>query len=770
MPGHGLDPSWHLVLEHAYLEGWVFGKDLIFTFGPWGFLYPKLFHPQLWGFAIAFELLVVAVWVGFYWRFRSGLSALFLIPLLLSPGLGAERAFMLLPLFAFLLVAIRTPWVWVLPVWIVSAWAANTKFTFLVTALALAVAADLACLSSPRKQWPVHTVTLLCLSIVAFCLAGQPPGAIVPFFRESLDLAAGYGESMNMIGSWAELALFAGVCLAFLGTLAYAWWHHPLGPWRALISWLAVAGVIFILFRGGFTRHDGHSLIAWGGLLGVMAAVAITLPVTSRFRLATPYVFGLLLAALVLGVYFQTSYAKQMTRQSLSLYQAMIVPTVRKAKDLYELHGLADIGVLQQRRAARAAQVLAQFRMETPTGSVDVIPWNGSVPILAGWDFKPRPVFQTYAAYTERQQDNTRRFVEHAGADHIFLTGAEIDRRWPASSLGWSQLSLLSHYDLSAQSALGYHLRRRSQPRSVTVGTSVLGRAQAGEWVDVPSSPGPVVLSAHLDTTGFGRALKIFLNPVVLLEGELADGRVVSHRVLPGVLRAGMVVSPYVTATGLPVLFSNDLTNASLSLPAVKRIRVVVSSLARSMFVDSFQLQFQSVNLYGDVEFPVDQAWSDDLSGDKALELAALAARRWDEGNAKIFKSPTGQSLLDAHAGTRFGFDVMQMQALSLSYGIRPGAWKQGKTNGVRVVISLKTEGAAAITLLDRTLDPASIASDRDQQHFRHQFGEPQAGELRIIVTDNGDPRWDWSYLAAVQFDAARVCVHDNALQCIDAD
>ena len=323
MPGDGLDPSWHLVLEHAFLQDWTFGQDLIFTFGPWGFLYPKLFHGQLWGYVVAYEALVVCCWTGFFWRFRSGYTLALLIPLLLSPGLGAERAFMLLPLFGFLLVLVRTPWVWVAPYWVASAWAANTKFTFFVTALALALAADLGCLNSPRKQWPVHTLTLLGLTLAAFVLAGQPLSAFLPYLKESFDLAAGYGHSMNVLGSWLELAVFAGMCAAFLIAVGAGLWQHQLGPWRSVVGWLALAGLVFILFRGGFTRHDGHSLIAWGGLLGVVITAAAAL--TMQQRAVQSVLVGVSVVILGLGTYFQISYAKRLTGQAPGVFQATIV-------------------------------------------------------------------------------------------------------------------------------------------------------------------------------------------------------------------------------------------------------------------------------------------------------------------------------------------------------------------------------------------------------------------------------------------------------------
>lgn len=47
LPPTGLDPSWTQVIKSGYINQWQWGKDLIFTFGPYGFLYTRLFDPGL---------------------------------------------------------------------------------------------------------------------------------------------------------------------------------------------------------------------------------------------------------------------------------------------------------------------------------------------------------------------------------------------------------------------------------------------------------------------------------------------------------------------------------------------------------------------------------------------------------------------------------------------------------------------------------------------------------------------------------------------------
>src|SRR5450830_1431998 len=46
MPTGSLDPSWQFGMNQALAQGLVFGKEIIFTFGPYASIYTKLYHPS----------------------------------------------------------------------------------------------------------------------------------------------------------------------------------------------------------------------------------------------------------------------------------------------------------------------------------------------------------------------------------------------------------------------------------------------------------------------------------------------------------------------------------------------------------------------------------------------------------------------------------------------------------------------------------------------------------------------------------------------------
>lgn len=46
MPGTGLDPSWQFGINQAMAQGLSFGKEIIYSFGPYASIYTRLFHPS----------------------------------------------------------------------------------------------------------------------------------------------------------------------------------------------------------------------------------------------------------------------------------------------------------------------------------------------------------------------------------------------------------------------------------------------------------------------------------------------------------------------------------------------------------------------------------------------------------------------------------------------------------------------------------------------------------------------------------------------------
>jgi hypothetical protein len=51
----GLDESWWMALHEAKVQGATFGRDVVFTYGPWGFAVVPSTDPHTFDAALAFR-------------------------------------------------------------------------------------------------------------------------------------------------------------------------------------------------------------------------------------------------------------------------------------------------------------------------------------------------------------------------------------------------------------------------------------------------------------------------------------------------------------------------------------------------------------------------------------------------------------------------------------------------------------------------------------------------------------------------------------------
>jgi hypothetical protein len=105
-PAPGLDPSWHLATEFAGKRGLVFGRDYVFTYGPYYFLVTRLFDPATFPYVLLYDALSVAAIFGAVTLQRSWLglagAGLWLLAIPVQGDVLALPA-----LFAVFLLALR---------------------------------------------------------------------------------------------------------------------------------------------------------------------------------------------------------------------------------------------------------------------------------------------------------------------------------------------------------------------------------------------------------------------------------------------------------------------------------------------------------------------------------------------------------------------------------------------------------------------------------------------------------------------------------------
>lgn len=552
MPSAELDPSWQLALHHAALQGWRFGSDVVFSFGPLGFLYTDAFVPATFGLLLAargvWALLTVAlVWslgraAGVApWRAAAWSSGL---ALLIS--FDTDSRFYAL-VVAFLLarhVASRA-----LLLATSAALAAGLLMKFSVGVAAAAVLGLVALEDLSRRRLPASGLVACGALALLWLLCRQPPAGLIDYLRGSLEITSGYGEAMSVTSNaWFDSTFeLAGLwaCVAFV-----AWRLGPGGDRRrGVVTALGLLGLSALVAKASLVRQDaGHVLLGlatYGVTLGLVAAPALGAPAEAVTAHARSGRRAALRCGLLAALLFASGLARGANHDPLLLLGRACLDA--PARPTVGLWAWASGGFEAAREAAQA-----ELRRQHPvgaraTGTVDVFPHGMAIALAHGLDYAPRPVWQSYKAYTpDLLRRNAERLRGPRAPASILLGVDPIDGRLSTQEDGPCWPVLRTRYDVAGVDSATLLLTRRQVPRAARLVPLADLEVGFDEPIDLPRVD---VLWATVDVrlTAAGRALlAAYKVPTVSLVLTDADGVVWPLRLVRATGAEGFVLSPWV--------------------------------------------------------------------------------------------------------------------------------------------------------------------------------------------------------------------------------
>ncbi len=609
-PLSGLDPSWAAVIEWGFLKTQAFGTDLIFTFGPLGFLYTRGYHPDLYPHLLAFwgaVGLLLGTFFGAYWSRAPWLVSLALVfALAITVGQSTDAWLFMIPLAGALAAMdpARPAWRWLTyPLLALAVVAGLVKFTVVLAAVAVFVVADLVRFQRSRT-FPRLTLLFLAGSWTLFIMASGH-WSWPSYVLNSLEVAAGYSGAMQTTGPWVEVAGSALIGL-FLVIILIATPTGRVG-WTEVATRLGVALsvglIIFLMFKAGVVRHDGHILITAAGLVVLSVFAAWRAFGQGANRLVKGLVFITLIAATyqLLGVpamHFQgPAHAETLKHLVLERPRG----TVAAAMDL--MFGRVEPSLGEQREDAWDT-IRDKHPLPELDGSVDIYNWDQAVVLAHGLDYSPRPVFQSYSAYTPRLLELNARYLSADPApDYILFAVQAIDNRLPALDDGLSWPLLWSRYDPIR--VIGSHLllkRRARSDREIVWGET---RILTTGWdtpvkIETDGSETPCVWAeVQIESSLSGRFLTTaFKAPIVEMTLEFADGDSVRRRFIPSMGNTGFLMSPYVETTAA---FAGVCVGETIASPRlVKSISFHVAGKDRPLFDNQIRIRKRSLQVAGE--------------------------------------------------------------------------------------------------------------------------------------------------------------------------
>ncbi len=496
-PGPGLDPSWNAGLAMAAEEGLQFGNEIVFTYGPLGFLQSQyIWFSDLGVLAFLFSAaLYVAFCLALVWALRRAL------PLLAS----AAVAFVLIgvlplleqPLLLAVLVSLalleeeRPPQALDAFVLAAATFAAIEALVKLSTGPVVVAIFLLALIGARAGRLRIAAfVVLFAAEALALWLAsGQSLAAVPDFLANTTEIVSGYSGAMIRevdVAPWKVTAASIAAALTTVALVAAC----AAGRFRDRRALLAGAGLMalaaFTVFKEGVVRTDAGHLSLY---FSTACVLWIAIPWT---RARWPWLVAGAAAIALAGL---------PVRPPGTPTNLDAIGNLRFAGE--QVANLFSPSRRAQLIAAGRAGMKATYRLDPAMRAalegrtVAIEPWEASVAWAYELEWKPLPVFQDYSAYTAALDRLNAKTVESPeGPERILRENPLlVFPEFPTQDLdsrfgGWDppeqQRAVLCHFaplrTTERWQVLGRVDDRCEEPRPAGSAT-----AAAGEPVDVPA-------------------------------------------------------------------------------------------------------------------------------------------------------------------------------------------------------------------------------------------------------------------------------------------
>lgn len=491
-----VESAWNSVLVYAHVHGLQFGKDIVYPYGPLGFLLIPTFTASTGGGRLCFDVLLCVTVSSalslLAWRAKPGWRLLILGSFLLvvtNKPYGVQDLLIDFGLLAWGLLCFlehgRRLSVYVVVFALLAAFSTLAKVTWLVsgTATLCALTIDLVL----RKQQRAAVGLLACYTgglLLFWAWGGQAFGNLASFLTTGLALCRDYDLTMSCAprGSLFLPALCATILAAgltlFRGAMAF---DQEDGGNARVRRWVLTGWLLFMLFLGwkhGWVRADQHHNFLFVGFLVLFFLVLETLPLSVKSLRFYCQCVGGLGAGLALVLLQMSTQPGGLKWGSMFTQTARTIGTV--------VHPQKYLSGMQADLASqRKTMDLPGIKRTIGDAGIDVFGNFQTHAVLSGLNLQPRPVFQSYAVYNATLMKlNEDYYFGSRPPAYVLTTLEPIDNRFAALEDSFVFRDLLINYEPCAveQGFVLMKQRTKERPRMTLVRE---GSIRAGEKIEL---------------------------------------------------------------------------------------------------------------------------------------------------------------------------------------------------------------------------------------------------------------------------------------------
>jgi hypothetical protein len=507
-PSVGVDPSWELGLHMARDRGFVVGRDIVFNYGPWGFLnQPLTLTPALWLAAVAYRVLAqlalfsaLGLWMQ---RRLEGWTALLAsAPLILFSPSPEYRWLLALGLWLALHLTARRerPLLGAL-LGLVAAATLLVKFSMGLAALLMVGGGILAAWWIGRRRSMLSLAAGFGGGVLLWGLVALGSfGALIGFLSASMEISTGYAAALERRGPlWQPLLVLVSFLLVTEGLLR----DRKLLRAEMLALVLPFVGLLLITFKHAFVRHETHAFLAF--IVGGIALSWIALAAAGRGRRTARVARACGALALAAGALWVVP-PKHIPRLPVALGEH-VGQALRVAQEFRRPDHRSRL-----REELRAQLPLPdQARKLLGDHTVDIL--TIEVAMAEAWDlnWRPRRVLQSYAVATGKLDAMDAAFFAGPSAPERLLVDLQgLDTRHPFMDAPRTWRQILSRYRPLGRDPRWLILGLREHPRTAVETRLHSIRLPLNQLATVPTpTDGHLEMQVRLEPSLLGRLVAL---------------------------------------------------------------------------------------------------------------------------------------------------------------------------------------------------------------------------------------------------------------------
>jgi hypothetical protein len=568
----GIDPSWTESLVLAINQGFVFGKDFIFNYGPLGYLNTLLLPEG------------VSPWLMFFFHFFVLANYLFIIKLsfdklrkewwkaaivsvviFLPWGFFADITFTLFYLMLFWLLYVHQTrnTIGLLVAEILAVLIFYIKVNLSLIAYTVFTGSLIYFAFSKRITWRTGLIVLVFLLVLTYAFAGFLNVSLPDYLGASLKIIDAYqdGQAVNILTN-KELILILGfegliVLVVLIHLIKNRVWFR-----ENIYLYLLVALAWFLCFKQAHTAVAHYNVFGFFLFLPVLAVLVFLF--ADRFNGSGRLLVTVLIIQLVATQFIRLSYTQYSPKNYLLFFFPDIVAhevketqnsikllkTISQKNPLNYLQRLFSYDYEENFRSEHLNDIRllpAHIRAKIGDKSVDILPWEISYVFLNRLNYNPRPIIQTYQANSDWLAEvNENKFTSASAPDYVLANIHDYREQNPFWMDKGAYLALRENYSLTDTVEMPeetYFLFEKQKSGAIDYQKMTPRKGLWDSQIEIPET-GDLYLHANIEYSIPGKVARLLFQPPYLrCLVTYRDGTEESFRIPPPILKGGILVS-----------------------------------------------------------------------------------------------------------------------------------------------------------------------------------------------------------------------------------